>query len=60
LGCSEGGIRSAEAYAALLASHGYAALAVAYFGMDGLPQRLVGVPMPIFRRRRFAMKSRAV
>jgi len=50
LGGSEGGIRSAEANAALLASHGYAALAVAYFGMEGLPQRLVGVPLDYLKK----------
>lgn len=50
LGGSEGGIRSAEANAALLASRGYAALAVAYFGMPGLPQRLVGVPIDYLKK----------
>lgn len=50
LGGSEGGIRSAEANAALLASRGYAALAVAYFGMEGLPQRLVGVPIDYLKK----------
>jgi dienelactone hydrolase len=43
LGGSEGGIRSAQTTAAILASHGYAALAVAYFGMEGLPERLAGI-----------------
>jgi dienelactone hydrolase len=50
LGGSEGGIGSAEAHAALLASHGYAALAVAYFGMEDLPPRLVGVPLDYLRK----------
>jgi dienelactone hydrolase len=50
LGGSEGGIRSAEAAAALLASHGYAALAVAYFGMESLPPRLVGVPIDYLKK----------
>jgi dienelactone hydrolase len=50
LGGSEGGIRSAEAMAALLASRGYAALAVAYFAMEGLPQRLVGVPLDYLKK----------
>jgi dienelactone hydrolase len=50
LGGSEGGIRSAEANAALLASRGYAALAIAYFGMEGLPQRLVGVPLDYLKK----------
>ena len=50
LGGSEGGIGSAEAAAALLASHGYAALAVAYFGMEGLPRRLVEVPIDYLKK----------
>ena len=45
LGGSEGGISSAESNAALLASHGYAALAVAYFNLEGLPKNLVEVPL---------------
>lgn len=50
LGGSEGGIRSAEALAALLSSHGYAALAVAYFGMEGLPNRLVAIPIDSLKK----------
>ncbi|HST20737.1 MAG TPA: acyl-CoA thioester hydrolase/BAAT C-terminal domain-containing protein [Blastocatellia bacterium] len=50
LGGSEGGIRSAESRAGLLASHGYAALAVAYFGMEGLPQRLVSIPIEYLKK----------
>ena len=50
LGGSEGGIMSAEAAAALLASQGYAALAVAYFGLEGLPRRLVGVPIEYLKK----------
>ncbi len=50
LGGSEGGIRSAEANAALLASRGYAAFAVAYFGMPGLPPRLVEVPIDYLKK----------
>ena len=50
LGGSEGGIQSAESGAALLASRGYAALAVAYFGMEGLPQRLVEVPIDYLKK----------
>lgn len=50
LGGSEGGIRSAEANAALLASRGYAALTVAYFGMPGLSQRLAGVPIDYLKK----------
>jgi dienelactone hydrolase len=37
-----------EARAALLASHGYAALALAYFRMPELPQGLVNIPLEYF------------
>ena len=43
LGGSEGGIN--EYMASLLASHGFAVLALAYFGMEGLPKRAVNVPL---------------
>lgn len=43
LGGSEGGL--AERRAALLASHGYAALALAYFNVEGLPEQLVNIPL---------------
>jgi dienelactone hydrolase len=43
LGGSEGGLSRDRA--ALLASHGYAALALAYFGMDPLPQELDRIPV---------------
>lgn len=42
LGGSEGG-RPDPAYARLLASHGYAVLALAYFGVDGLPDTLEAI-----------------
>lgn len=45
LGGSDGSIR--EDFAALLATHGFAALALAYFDQDGLPQELVEVPLEI-------------
>lgn len=50
LGGSEGGIRSAESTAALLASRGYAALAVAYFGIEDLPKRLVEIPIEYLKK----------
>ncbi|MGH9939034.1 MAG: acyl-CoA thioester hydrolase/BAAT C-terminal domain-containing protein [Blastocatellia bacterium] len=50
LGGSEGGIASAEGQAAILASRGYAALAVAYFGMEGLPKNLVEVPLDYMKK----------
>ena len=43
LGGSEGGID--DAGATLLASHGYAALTLAYFGMEGVPSELVNIPV---------------
>jgi len=44
LGGSEGGI-SGEQRAALLAAHGFAALALAYFAYGSLPPQLVNVPL---------------
>lgn len=46
LGGSSGGLR--EPMAALLASHGVAALALAYFGLEGLPPRLASIPLEYF------------
>jgi dienelactone hydrolase len=43
LGGSEGGID--DTGATLLASHGYAALTLAYFGVDGVPSELVNIPV---------------
>jgi dienelactone hydrolase len=43
LGGSSGGLR--EPLAALLASHGCAALALAYFGAEGLPPQLADIPL---------------
>ena len=43
LGGSEGGFD--EAGATLLASHGYAALTLAYFGVEGVPAELVNIPV---------------
>ena len=48
LGGSGGGIP--ERTAQLLASHGYAALAVGYFGMAGLPASLSLIPLEYFGR----------
>jgi len=49
LGGSEGGIQSADMYAAWLASHGFVAMSVAYYRMPGLPKDLVRVPIdPVF------------
>jgi dienelactone hydrolase len=45
LGGSEGGSSHAEEIATFLANHGFTALALAYFGMDGLPAQLVDIPV---------------
>ena len=45
LGGSEGGFETPAARAALLASHGHAALALAYFGVEPLPSMLVEIPL---------------
>ncbi len=46
LGGSSGGLH--ERRAALLASHGFAALALAYFKTEGLPERLENIPLEYF------------
>ncbi len=46
MGGSGGGL--VENSAALLASHGYAALALAYFAWEGLPAGLVNIPLEYF------------
>jgi dienelactone hydrolase len=48
-GGSEGGL-GPVGEAALLASHGYPALVVAYFRAPGLPQELSGIPLEYFAR----------
>jgi dienelactone hydrolase len=49
LGGTEGGLASyVMREAALLAGHGFAALALAYFYMGSLPDRLAGIPLEYF------------
>src|SRR5439155_8055135 len=48
LGGAEGGLHETDA--ALLAAHGYAALALAYYGLPGLPPTLRDVPVEYFGR----------
>jgi pimeloyl-ACP methyl ester carboxylesterase len=48
-GGSEGG-NSARYEAALLASHGFPALAIGYFGAPGLPKNLENIPIEYFGR----------
>ena len=48
LGGAEGGIPKHAA--ALLSSHGYAALALAYFGVKSLPGQLADIPLEYFQK----------
>ena len=50
LGGAEGGIESANRYAAWLASNGFVGVAVAYYRMPGLPKDLVRVPIDVVSR----------
>lgn len=50
IGGSEGGLEPQSAEAALLASHGYVALALAYFREPGLPSALVDIALETFAR----------
>jgi dienelactone hydrolase len=56
VGGSEGGLPSAKA--AWLASHGYAAFALAYFRYDGLPQELENIPLEYFENALSWMMTR--
>ncbi|MBA2633662.1 MAG: acyl-CoA thioesterase/BAAT N-terminal domain-containing protein [Chloroflexi bacterium] len=48
LGGSEGGMHEPDA--ALLANHGFAVLALAYFGTDGVPSFLMEIPLEYFEK----------
>jgi hypothetical protein len=48
LGGSEGGISGVDDYAKVISSHGYAVLALAYFGMENLPGNLERIPLEYF------------
>jgi len=48
LGGAEGGLHEDDA--ALLSAHGFAVLALAYYGLPGLPQTLQNVPVEYFGR----------
>jgi dienelactone hydrolase len=56
LGGSEGGVPAGNAF--WLASHGYAALALAYFHVPGLPDQLEGIPLEYFGQAILWMKQR--
>jgi dienelactone hydrolase len=49
-GGSGGGLGPAATWAPILASHGIAVLAIAYFGAAGLPQNLVGIEVETVER----------
>jgi dienelactone hydrolase len=49
LGGSEGGLSTGD-LAALLASRGYPSLALAYFGLKGLPSKLERIPLEYFEK----------
>ena len=48
LGGSEGGISGVDDYAKIVSSHGYAVLALGYFGMENLPESLERIPLEYF------------
>lgn len=47
---SDGGIASANLFGGPLAASGFAALCLAYFGMDGLPRHFSQVPLEYFEK----------
>jgi dienelactone hydrolase len=57
IGGSEGGLTT-SGIAALLASHGYPALALAYFKEPGLPRFLRNIPLEYFARALRRMRAR--
>ena len=56
---SSGGLAAAAAWAPMLASHGFAALAIAYFGVPGLPQALAGIEIEVVERAAAWLLGRA-
>ncbi|HEX7305689.1 acyl-CoA thioesterase/bile acid-CoA:amino acid N-acyltransferase family protein [Lentzea sp.] len=54
---SEGGIHEADA--ALLAAHGFVTFALGYFGMKGLPENLVDIPLEYFGKAIEYLSERA-
>ena len=58
---SEGGIAGQDHYGSILASHGYATLALAYFGLPGLPMNLEKIPLEYFEKAiKWVRKQRVV
>lgn len=56
LGGSEGGLY--ETQGALLASHGFLVLALGYFGLPGLPDSLINLPLEYFHRALTWLRAR--
>jgi dienelactone hydrolase len=48
LGGSNGGIRQVDDFSKIVSSHGYAVLALGYFGMENLPKSLMRIPLEYF------------
>lgn len=48
VGGSDGGLKSAEGLAYYFAARGWAAMAVAYFGVENLPPELANIPLEYF------------
>jgi dienelactone hydrolase len=59
IGGSDGGLRS-QHLAALLASRGHRAMALAYFGAPGLPEKLQRIPLEYFKRAARRLHARHV
>jgi dienelactone hydrolase len=59
LGGSEGGLGGASPEARDLARHGYAALALAYFGAPGVPDALTNIPLEYFKTALDFLRDRA-
>jgi dienelactone hydrolase len=57
LGGSEGGMHEDDA--ALLAAHGYAVLALVYYGMPGLPSTLQDIPLEYFEQALRLLRTHA-
>jgi len=57
LGGSEGGLHELDA--ALLAGHGFTALALSYFGAPGVPEHLVDIPLEYFGKAIAHLAERA-
>ncbi|HEX5994699.1 MAG TPA: acyl-CoA thioester hydrolase/BAAT C-terminal domain-containing protein [Jiangellales bacterium] len=59
-GGSEGGLHPAvKSKAALLAAHGFPALALAYFDAPGLPDTLTAIPLEYFTKALSVLRARA-